>query len=67
MGGLPLAPGGPDKIHLASIDARSPIAGLYVRLERLFAKQVHKPASAVATVITNRFSVGVGGAHRELR
>ena len=40
MGSLPVAPGGPSDVELADIDTRSPIAGLYVRLERLLAKQV---------------------------
>lgn len=34
------APGGPNKFQLADIEARSRIAGLYVRLERIFARQV---------------------------
>ena len=34
------APGGPNSFQLADIEARSPIAGLYVRLERIFARQV---------------------------
>ena len=37
---LPVAPGGPTDEALRDIDTRSPIAGLYVRLERLLAKQV---------------------------
>lgn len=37
---LPVAPGGPNKFQLDDIDIRAPIAGLYVRLERLLAKQV---------------------------
>ena len=36
----PIAPGGADDVALADIDRRSPVAGLYVRLERLFAQQV---------------------------
>ena len=40
MGSLAVAPGGPSDVQLDDIDARSPVAGLYVRLERLLAKQV---------------------------
>ena len=40
MGSLPVAPGGPSDVQLDDIDTRSPVAGLYVRLERLLAKQV---------------------------
>ena len=38
--GLPPAPGGPTDVQLSGIDARSPIAGLYVRAERVLAQQV---------------------------
>ena len=40
LGSLRVAPGGPSDVQLDDIDTRSPIAGLYVRLERLLAKQV---------------------------
>ena len=37
---LPPAGGGPSDVELAALDARAPVAGLYVRLERLIARQV---------------------------
>jgi hypothetical protein len=38
--GLPRAPDGPSDAKLRDIDERSPVAGLYVRAERLLAKLV---------------------------
>jgi hypothetical protein len=38
--GLPRAPDGPSDAKLRDIDSRSPVAGLYVRAERLLAKLV---------------------------
>ena len=40
MGSLRVAPGGHSDVELADIGTRSSVAGLYVRLERLLAKQV---------------------------
>ena len=45
---LRVAPGGPTDVQLDDIDTRSPIAGLYVRLERLLAKQVSERRSTCA-------------------
>ena len=39
-GRLSVAPGGPDDAALLTIDARSPVTGFLVRVERLFAAQV---------------------------
>lgn len=44
LGSLRVAPGGLSDVQLDNIDTRSPIAGLYVRLERLLAKQVRERA-----------------------
>ena len=40
LSGLLPAAGGPSNVQLADIETRSPVAGLYVRLERLLAQQV---------------------------
>ena len=42
LGGLAAAPGGPSKFELADVEARSPVAGLFARLERLLAKQASR-------------------------
>lgn len=40
LSSLPPAGGGLDDAELAALDARTPVAGLYVRAERIFARQV---------------------------
>lgn len=48
MSSLAPAPGGPTDVQLAGIDLRAPVAGLYVRAERLLARQVWTAHSAAA-------------------
>ena len=48
MSSLAPAPGGPTDVQLAGIDVRAPVAGLYVRAERLLARQVWTAHSAAA-------------------
>ena len=48
--GLPPVPGGPNDARLAEIDVRSPVAGLYVRAERLLAKLVREAYERAADI-----------------
>ena len=64
---MPVAPGGPDDALLTRIDSRSPVAGLYVRAERLFADVVR---FGVLTCVMAEVSIAVQplpGPHRVLR